>query len=128
MSLPSSPSPLLPACRLAISKAIIAYYQKCTLFLLLSRYPCITPGTSFLVLLFVLPRRPTFSLSPPLLPPPFLSPPFAPSPVVDEASKKEIKDILSKYDKFLVVADCRHREPKKFGGLSARARFQKSYR
>eukprot|EP00128_Syssomonas_multiformis_P008368 Colp12_sorted_trinity150504_noHs@35195 len=47
---------------------------------------------------------------------------------VDEASKKEIKDILISYDRSLLVADPRRCEPKKFGGNGARARFQKSYR
>ncbi|KAJ2761515.1 40S ribosomal protein S16 [Coemansia nantahalensis] len=47
---------------------------------------------------------------------------------VDEASKKEIKDILTAYDRTLLVADPRRCEPKKFGGPGARARFQKSYR
>jgi ribosomal protein S9 len=47
---------------------------------------------------------------------------------VDEASKQEIKDILLSYDRTLMVADSRRREPKKFGGPSARARYQKSYR
>jgi small subunit ribosomal protein S16e len=47
---------------------------------------------------------------------------------VDEASKKEIKDILMAYDRSLIVADPRRCEPKKFGGRSARSRFQKSYR
>ena len=47
---------------------------------------------------------------------------------VDETSKKEIKDILLQYDRTLLVADPRHCEAKKFGGPSARARFQKSYR
>jgi len=47
---------------------------------------------------------------------------------VDEASKKEIKDVLVSYDRTLLVADPRRREPKKFGGRSARARKQKSYR
>ena len=47
---------------------------------------------------------------------------------VDEASKKEIKDILLTYDRTLLVADPRRCEPKKFGGLGARARYQKSYR
>eukprot|EP00929_Paragymnodinium_shiwhaense_P110570 TRINITY_DN776_c0_g5_i1.p1 TRINITY_DN776_c0_g5~~TRINITY_DN776_c0_g5_i1.p1 ORF type:complete len:149 (+),score=45.43 TRINITY_DN776_c0_g5_i1:200-646(+) len=47
---------------------------------------------------------------------------------VDEASKKEIKDKLMSYDRSLIVADPRRCEPKKFGGRSARARFQKSYR
>mmetsp|Transcript_14010 Transcript_14010/g.38284 ORF Transcript_14010/g.38284 Transcript_14010/m.38284 type:complete len:145 (+) Transcript_14010:41-475(+) len=47
---------------------------------------------------------------------------------VDEASKKEIKDIFIQYDRSLLVADPRRREPKKFGGPGARARYQKSYR
>ena len=47
---------------------------------------------------------------------------------VDEASKREIKEILMAYDRQLLVADARHAEPKKFGGPSARARYQKSYR
>lgn len=47
---------------------------------------------------------------------------------VDEQSKREIKEILLSYDRSLLVADPRRCEPKKFGGPSARARFQKSYR
>ncbi|CAB1108247.1 unnamed protein product [Ectocarpus sp. 6 AP-2014] len=47
---------------------------------------------------------------------------------VDEASKREIKDLLMAYDRNLLVADPRRCEPKKFGGPSARARYQKSYR
>lgn len=47
---------------------------------------------------------------------------------VDEASKKEIRDILIQYDRTLLVADPRRTEPKKFGGPGARARYQKSYR
>ena len=47
---------------------------------------------------------------------------------VDEASKKEIKDLLVQYDRTLLVADPRRCEAKKFGGPGARARFQKSYR
>ncbi|XP_065175085.1 small ribosomal subunit protein uS9-like [Sycon ciliatum] len=47
---------------------------------------------------------------------------------VDEAMKKEIKDILTQYDRTLLVADPRRCEPKKFGGPGARARYQKSYR
>jgi len=47
---------------------------------------------------------------------------------VDEASKKEIKNILTQYDRTLIVADPRRCEPKKFGGPGARARYQKSYR
>ncbi len=47
---------------------------------------------------------------------------------VDEASKREIKDVLVGYDRTLLVADPRRCEPKKFGGPGARARYQKSYR
>lgn len=47
---------------------------------------------------------------------------------VDEASKREIKEVLMAYDRNLLVADPRRCEPKKFGGPSARARYQKSYR
>nr|DAD44158.1 TPA_asm: hypothetical protein HUJ06_002388 [Nelumbo nucifera] len=47
---------------------------------------------------------------------------------IDKQSKKEIKDILVRYDQTLLVADPRRCEPKKFGGWGARARFQKSYR
>ena len=49
-------------------------------------------------------------------------------PDVDEASKKEIKDILTQYDRSLLVADPRRSEAKKFGGPGPRARYQKSYR
>jgi hypothetical protein len=45
---------------------------------------------------------------------------------VDEATKKEIKDILLSYDRTLLVADPRRCEPKKFGGRAARAKYQKS--
>eukprot|EP01118_Nematostelium_gracile_P001778 TRINITY_DN11846_c0_g1_i1.p1 TRINITY_DN11846_c0_g1~~TRINITY_DN11846_c0_g1_i1.p1 ORF type:complete len:145 (-),score=36.77 TRINITY_DN11846_c0_g1_i1:94-528(-) len=47
---------------------------------------------------------------------------------VDEAQKKEIKEILLAYDRSLLVADPRRCEAKKFGGPGARARIQKSYR
>jgi len=47
---------------------------------------------------------------------------------VDEAQKKEIKEILVSYDRSLLVADPRRCEPKKFGGPGARSRIQKSYR
>jgi len=46
----------------------------------------------------------------------------------DEATKREMKDLLLQYDKSLLVADPRRCEPKKFGGRGARARYQKSYR
>jgi small subunit ribosomal protein S16e len=47
---------------------------------------------------------------------------------VDETSKREIKEALLAYDRTLLVADPRRREPKKYGGRGARSRFQKSYR
>mmetsp|Transcript_28228 Transcript_28228/g.40426 ORF Transcript_28228/g.40426 Transcript_28228/m.40426 type:complete len:146 (-) Transcript_28228:195-632(-) len=47
---------------------------------------------------------------------------------VDESSKNEIRDALMSYDRNLLVSDPRRCEPKKYGGRSARARFQKSYR
>jgi small subunit ribosomal protein S16e len=40
----------------------------------------------------------------------------------------EVKNLLLSYDRSLLVADPRRKEPKKFGGPSARARYQKSYR
>ena len=47
---------------------------------------------------------------------------------VDESSKNELRATLMAYDRNLLVADPRRREPKKYGGRGARARFQKSYR
>jgi len=47
---------------------------------------------------------------------------------VDESTKNEIKKTLMEHDGTLLVADPRRCEPKKFGGPSARARYQKSYR
>eukprot|EP00594_Rhizosolenia_setigera_P014552 CAMPEP_0178974246 /NCGR_PEP_ID=MMETSP0789-20121207/22329_1 /TAXON_ID=3005 /ORGANISM="Rhizosolenia setigera, Strain CCMP 1694" /LENGTH=145 /DNA_ID=CAMNT_0020662517 /DNA_START=198 /DNA_END=635 /DNA_ORIENTATION=+ len=47
---------------------------------------------------------------------------------VDEASKNELRRKLLDYDRNLLVSDPRRCEPKKYGGRSARARFQKSYR
>jgi small subunit ribosomal protein S16e len=47
---------------------------------------------------------------------------------VDEQSKKELKEQLVAYDRSFLVADPRRKEPKKFGGPGARARYQKSYR
>ena len=46
----------------------------------------------------------------------------------DETEKRELKELLIQYDKFLLTADPRRCEPKKFGGRGARARQQKSYR
>uniref|UniRef100_A0A7S2HAH2 30S ribosomal protein S9, chloroplastic n=1 Tax=Helicotheca tamesis TaxID=374047 RepID=A0A7S2HAH2_9STRA len=47
---------------------------------------------------------------------------------VDESSKNKLRAQLMAYDRNLLVSDPRRREPKKYGGRGARARFQKSYR
>lgn len=47
---------------------------------------------------------------------------------VDESSKNELRATLMAYDRNLLVTDPRRCEPKKYGGRSARSRFQKSYR
>lgn len=47
---------------------------------------------------------------------------------VDEHSKNELRNTLMSYDRSMLVSDPRRCEPKKYGGRSARARFQKSYR
>ncbi|KAM0673709.1 40S ribosomal protein S16 [Gurleya vavrai] len=46
----------------------------------------------------------------------------------DEYRKMEIKNKILQFDKYALVTDSRRREPKKFGGPGARARYQKSYR
>ncbi|KAM0678018.1 hypothetical protein BDAP_000108 [Binucleata daphniae] len=46
----------------------------------------------------------------------------------DEHKKMEIKNRLLAFDKYCLITDSRRREPKKFGGPGARARYQKSYR
>ncbi len=46
----------------------------------------------------------------------------------DEYKKQEIKNAILAFDRFAIVADSRKREPKKYGGPGARARYQKSYR
>lgn len=99
----------------------------------------------FLLTSFPVPAL-TFTLTPSTLSPPPRSTIFLPPQIyairqaiakaivafyqkyVDEASKREIKDLLMAYDRNLLVADPRRCEPKKFGGPSARARYQKSYR
>ena len=47
---------------------------------------------------------------------------------VDESAKNDIRKTILSYDRSLLVSDPRRCEPKKYGGRSARARFQKSYR
>ena len=46
---------------------------------------------------------------------------------VDEASKKEVKDILIQDDQTLLVAEPQHCESKMFGIPGACARYRKSY-
>jgi small subunit ribosomal protein S9 len=46
-------------------------------------------------------------------------------------TKKErtnLREIIGEFDKYLISGDARRKEPKKFGGPSARRRKQKSYR
>ncbi|KAL7569484.1 hypothetical protein ACA910_009717 [Epithemia clementina (nom. ined.)] len=47
---------------------------------------------------------------------------------VDEQSAQALRRQLAGYDRNMLVSDPRRCEPKKYGGRSARARFQKSYR
>jgi len=47
---------------------------------------------------------------------------------LNEANKRQIKEMLLEYDRSLLIADPRRCEPKKYGGPGARARAQKSYR
>ena len=46
----------------------------------------------------------------------------------DEYKKQEIHAKLMAFDRYAVVKDTRKKEPKKYGGPGARARYQKSYR
>ena len=46
----------------------------------------------------------------------------------DEDSKQTVRRTFMSFDKNLLVSDMRRKEPKKYGGKSARARKQKSYR
>jgi small subunit ribosomal protein S16e len=119
------------AIRQAIAKSIVAYNQKCELilFFFFSFFPLVFPSLRGVSFFFPLPSLPAFHVKAPvahlrdLLF--FFSFFFA---VVDEASKREIKEIFLSYDRSLLVADPRRKEPKKFGGPKARARIQKSYR
>ncbi|KAL6122453.1 hypothetical protein NUSPORA_00490 [Nucleospora cyclopteri] len=46
----------------------------------------------------------------------------------DEYKKQEVQQSLMQFDRFSVITDTRTKEPKKYGGPGARARYQKSYR
>ena len=48
--------------------------------------------------------------------------------LVKWTGSEELERIYKEYDRTILVGDPRRTEPKKFGGRSARARFQKSYR
>ncbi len=48
--------------------------------------------------------------------------------LVEWTGSEELKRKFLEYDRSLLIEDPRRREPKKFGGRSARARFQKSKR
>ncbi|RLE51257.1 MAG: 30S ribosomal protein S9 [Candidatus Methanomethylicota archaeon] len=48
--------------------------------------------------------------------------------LVEWFKDEKLKEIFLEYDRSMLAGDPRRTEPKKFGGPSARRRFQKSYR
>ena len=48
--------------------------------------------------------------------------------LVKWTGSSELEEIYREYDRTILAGDPRQREPKKYGGRRARARFQKSYR
>jgi small subunit ribosomal protein S9 len=48
--------------------------------------------------------------------------------IVEWTGDTALKEAYSEYDRNLLVSDHRQKEKKKFGGLGARAKYQKSYR
>lgn len=48
--------------------------------------------------------------------------------IVEWTGDAALKEAFSEYDRNLLVSDHRQKEKKKFGGLGARAKYQKSYR
>ncbi len=48
--------------------------------------------------------------------------------LVAYTGSKELENLYKEYDRTILAGDPRQREPKKYGGRRARARFQKSYR
>jgi len=48
--------------------------------------------------------------------------------LIQWTKSKHVKTVLTEYDRTMIAGDPRRKEPKKFGGPSARARDQKSYR
>ncbi len=47
---------------------------------------------------------------------------------LSESVRKDLREKIITYDKYLISGDSRQKEPKKFGGKGARRRKQKSYR
>ncbi len=48
--------------------------------------------------------------------------------IIEWTGDTALKEAFSEYDRNLLVSDHRHKEKKKFGGLGARSKYQKSYR
>ena len=48
--------------------------------------------------------------------------------LVEYSGDKTLRETLYAYDKTTLKSDARRREPKKYGGPGARAKYQKSYR
>ncbi len=48
--------------------------------------------------------------------------------LIQWTKSSHLRTVFLKYDRTMVAGDPRRKEPKKFGGPGARARFQKSYR
>ncbi|GGM67013.1 small subunit ribosomal protein S9 [Halarchaeum rubridurum] len=48
--------------------------------------------------------------------------------IVEFRNDAELRDAFMEFDRQLLVNDARRKEPKKWGGPGARARYQKSYR
>jgi small subunit ribosomal protein S9 len=48
--------------------------------------------------------------------------------IVEWTGDTGLKEAFSEYDRNLLVSDHRQKEKKKFGGLGARSKYQKSYR
>ncbi len=48
--------------------------------------------------------------------------------LVKYSGSEQLKELFKEYDRTILKGDPRQTEPKKYGGRSARARFQKSYR
>lgn len=48
--------------------------------------------------------------------------------LVEYTGSEHLKELFKEYDRTILKGDPRQKEPKKYGGRGARARFQKSYR